>query len=62
MSQNEQTLLNVTRTAQSVFNWIQDKCENRASGEELKILPEMIKGAAELGNLVHRLMEDGYLK
>ncbi|CAJ1000981.1 hypothetical protein [Brevibacillus aydinogluensis] len=62
MNQNEQTLLRITETAQSVFTWIQDKCENGASDEELKVLPEVIKGAAELGKLIHHLMEDGFLR
>lgn len=62
MNQNEQVLLDITRTTRSVFNWIQDKCENGTSSEELIVLPEVIKGAVELGKLIHQLLDDGYLR
>ncbi|GIO06262.1 hypothetical protein J31TS6_22900 [Brevibacillus reuszeri] len=61
MNDNEKVLLQLTQTTESVFKWIQDNCEKGCSGEELKVLPEVIKGAAELGCLIHRLIEDGYL-
>lgn len=35
-------------TVQSLCKWIQDRCEKGASGEELAILPEVVKATAQL--------------
>lgn len=62
MSDNKKVVIHLTQTTESVLNWIKDKCENGASSEELEVLPEVIKGATELGKLIHQLLDDGYLR
>lgn len=36
------------KAVESLCNWIQERCEKGASGEELAILPEVVKATAQL--------------
>jgi len=38
----------VEETVIKLCDWIQDKCKNGTSSEELAVLPEVVKATAEL--------------